>query len=168
MKNYLLVLFAIIQLRLIAQDVIYFHNNTQQLAKVMEVNQNEIVYKKASNPDGPVYRINKSDVSSIAYENGGRDLFNTSPATNTSIAAPAPQQPAAQQGSPNTVIQYYPTPSPRPNIVVQLGAPIYTPPVFVGGVFNYGYGFGNYYGGYGHPHGHHYYPNHYNRPRCIW
>jgi hypothetical protein len=45
------------------------------LSKVLEVNQNDIKYKKHSNLNGPMYTINKSEVMSINYENGDKDSF---------------------------------------------------------------------------------------------
>ena len=58
-----------------AQDVIVMKDNTTILSKVTKVSQTEIEYKKWSNLDGPTYTINKSEVSSVNYENGDRDVF---------------------------------------------------------------------------------------------
>ncbi len=164
MKNAILLLLAIVQVNLMAQDVIYFNNGTQQLTKVIEINQTEVIYKKASNPDGPQYRVNKSDISSIAYENGGRDLFNSTSANTSSVVTPATVTQVTPPPQQNTVVQYYPAPAPRPNVVVQLGAPVYVPPVVFGGTF----GYGNYYGGYAYPSRGPWNHHHGYRPRCHW
>ncbi len=43
-----------------AQDVITMKDGTDVQAKIIEVNPSEIRYKKYSNPDGPIFTINKS------------------------------------------------------------------------------------------------------------
>lgn len=58
-----------------AQDAIYKKDKTKLDAKVTEVGNWEVKYKSASNPDGPVYTIPKSDIAIIIYQNGSSDLF---------------------------------------------------------------------------------------------
>lgn len=45
-------------------------------SKVLEVNPSVIRYKKDSNPNGPTYTINISDIVSINYENGETENFD--------------------------------------------------------------------------------------------
>ena len=45
-----------------AQDVIVKRDGSTILAKVLEMNQDNIKYKKFSNQNGPTYTINLSDV----------------------------------------------------------------------------------------------------------
>jgi hypothetical protein len=71
----------------LAQDVILKKDNTTVLSKVIEVTGTEIKYKKWSNQDGPTYSINRSEVTSINYQNGDVDKFTDKAATN-----PVPQQ----------------------------------------------------------------------------
>jgi len=59
-----------------AQDKIHTTDNTVIEAKVIEINDAEIKYKKFSNPNGPSYVIDKLKVSMIVYENGEKDIFN--------------------------------------------------------------------------------------------
>ena len=59
-----------------AQDVIVKKDGSTIMSKVLEVNVSDVRYKKFSNMTGPTYTINKSDLLSINYENGERDLFN--------------------------------------------------------------------------------------------
>ena len=59
-----------------AQDVILKKDNTTVLSKVIEVTSTEIKYKKWSNQDGPTYSIDRSEVSSINYENGEVESFS--------------------------------------------------------------------------------------------
>ncbi|OIN56641.1 hypothetical protein [Arsenicibacter rosenii] len=58
-----------------AQDNIILRNGDEIPAKVLEVGQQELKYKKSSNPDGPVYTAPLSDVFLIKYANGTKDVF---------------------------------------------------------------------------------------------
>lgn len=60
-----------------AQDVIVKKDGSTILSKILEVNPSDIKYKKYSNLDGPVYTMQKSDLLSINYKNGERDVFNS-------------------------------------------------------------------------------------------
>lgn len=62
-----------------AEDLIVLRNGDIVKAVVTDITQTEIKYKKASNPNGPSYTINKSDVLSINYENGDKDVFGSTP-----------------------------------------------------------------------------------------
>lgn len=95
-----------------AQDVIYLTSGTQQNGKVLQVNVNEVSYKKAENPDGPVYIISKSDISMIEYQNGAKDVFNNNP--NYSSTNP-PSNPIYSQ--PNQTIV-------RPQVTI-IAPPVY-------------------------------------------
>lgn len=59
-----------------AQDTIVKNNYTRILAKVLEINQKEIKYKKFDNPDGPLYIIDRKEVSRIVYSNGSVDTIS--------------------------------------------------------------------------------------------
>ncbi len=66
-----------------ADDVIVMRNGDVVNAKVTEITQDEIKYKKASRPDGPLYTVNKSDVLAINYEDGEKETFEDyAPAAN--------------------------------------------------------------------------------------
>ena len=65
-----------------AQDVIVKKDGSTIIAKVLEVNQDNIKYKKLSNQNGPTYTISISDVMSVNYENGEKEDFNNSSITN--------------------------------------------------------------------------------------
>ncbi len=60
---------------LLAQDKIHTSNNSIIEAKVIEITQTEIKYKKFINQSGPLYTISKTDVVMIVYENGNFDEF---------------------------------------------------------------------------------------------
>lgn len=58
-----------------SQDVITTRSGESIQARVLEVGQTEIKYKKVDNPEGPVYWILKSMVLMVKYENGTVDVF---------------------------------------------------------------------------------------------
>ena len=53
-----------------AEDVISLQNGDIVKAIISEITPNEIKYKKASNPKGPTYTIDKKSVTSILFQNG--------------------------------------------------------------------------------------------------
>lgn len=58
-----------------AQDKLYKKNGDMIQVNVTEITQRTVSYKKADNPDGPTYTINKADVAKISYPNGSEDIF---------------------------------------------------------------------------------------------
>lgn len=54
----------------LAQDIIAFRDGKKVEAKVLEITQNEIKYKKYHNPDSPLYTIHQSRVQYIKYAYG--------------------------------------------------------------------------------------------------
>jgi hypothetical protein len=84
MKKYLFVLFAILAgFNLKAQDIITKSNGEEIQAKILEISDTEIKYKKFSYQTGPTYTVKKSDVVSIKYPNG--DIENYGAATTPSV-----------------------------------------------------------------------------------
>lgn len=59
-----------------SQDKIYKTDNTIIQARVQEVSDAEIKYKKFSNPNGPLYSVKKENVRMIVYENGEKEVYN--------------------------------------------------------------------------------------------
>jgi hypothetical protein len=75
-KIILTTLIAIFTLTLcFSQDVITTRSGESIQAKILEVGQKEIKYKKVDNLEGPVYWILKSVVLMVKYENGTVDVF---------------------------------------------------------------------------------------------
>lgn len=72
-----------------AQDIITLKNGDDVKAKVIDIGTNEIKYKKWDNPDGPAYTLTKGEIFMIKYQNGTKDVFNT-----TQTAVPTPPPPA--------------------------------------------------------------------------
>ena len=58
-----------------SQDVITTRSGESIQAKILEVGQTQIKYRKSDNPEGPVYWILKSAVLMVKYENGTVDVF---------------------------------------------------------------------------------------------
>lgn len=67
-----------------AQDVIVKKDGSTILSKVLEINTDDIKYKKYSNPNGPTYQISKSEIFAINYENGDKDDFSKETERNNS------------------------------------------------------------------------------------
>lgn len=75
---YMILVGMMISLPISAQDVIVKKNGSTILSKVMEINSSDVKYKKHSNLNGPTYTIAKSELLSINYENGEKDVFDDS------------------------------------------------------------------------------------------
>ena len=75
-KQIVLAMLSLAALNVAAQDVVVKKDGSTIIAKVLEVNQDNIKYKKFSNQNGPTYTINLSEVMSVNYENGDKDVFN--------------------------------------------------------------------------------------------
>lgn len=73
-----------------SQDVIVKKDGSTILSKVLEVSDTQVKYKKASNPDGPTYTINISNLVSINYQNGEKESFDSSASSPNKKAEPAP------------------------------------------------------------------------------
>lgn len=58
-----------------SQDVIFFRDSTTVNAKVMEVTDYTVIYKKNSTEDEKSYQINKNSIASIIYEDGRQESF---------------------------------------------------------------------------------------------
>ncbi len=61
---------VIISMSATAQDTITKNDGSYIQAKVLEVTPTEVKYKKFNNQDGPLFILNKADISEIRYENG--------------------------------------------------------------------------------------------------
>jgi hypothetical protein len=66
-----------------AQDVIVKTDKSEIKAKVVEIADLSIKYKKWDNQDGPLYNIAKADVFMIIYANGQREIIKQVQKMNT-------------------------------------------------------------------------------------
>lgn len=71
-------------------DVLTRIDNTTTEVIVVEIDDKVISYRKSSNPTGPLYRIPRTEVKSIRYDNGEVEQF-----TKVSPPVAAPRQPVA-------------------------------------------------------------------------
>lgn len=78
MKLFLLSIFLCIGIRSIAQDNIIQSNGTEIQAKVIEVTETSVRYKRFDNLAGPIYSLSKIEIVMIQYENGTKDTFSSS------------------------------------------------------------------------------------------
>jgi len=62
--------------KLYAQDKIYLKSGENIEAKILEINLDEIKYKKFSYLEGPTFTILKSDIQMLIFENGETEMFN--------------------------------------------------------------------------------------------
>lgn len=85
-KTLLLFLFIAISQMILADDIIYLKNGDEIRSTISEISQTEVKYKKANNPTGPQYIINKSDVLMIIYSNGEKEIFKEEINTNTNTS----------------------------------------------------------------------------------
>ena len=72
----LLILLASLCIQASAQDIITLRNGNEITAQVLEVNINDVRYKKFSNLEGPTYTEAKRNIQMIEYANGEKDVFN--------------------------------------------------------------------------------------------
>lgn len=85
MRSFFYLTFSLILLccaqTLLAQDIITLKTGKEIKAKVLELNDEEIKYKRFENLEGPQYVLQLSKVLKIRYENGFEEVFDvpTSP-----------------------------------------------------------------------------------------
>lgn len=60
-----------------SQDVITKSNGDEILAKILEVTQNDVKYRKFDQQNGPIFTISKAELLMVKYENGSKDVFNS-------------------------------------------------------------------------------------------
>jgi hypothetical protein len=72
------------------QDIIVMKTGDEIKAKVEQVLDTEIKYRKFENQGGPVYSAKKAEVFMIRYENGSKDVFSS----QTSPVITQPSQPS--------------------------------------------------------------------------
>ena len=80
MKNVIL-FFILIQLSSIcfSQDIIMLTDGDSIKSRIIEIGVDDISYKKSdSTESNPIYKVLKSDVAYILYNNGNKDVFQDS------------------------------------------------------------------------------------------
>lgn len=77
-KTLFLIAFITSAFSLNAQDILVHKSGEAENVKVLEVSPTEVKFKKSNNPDGPVFIENRSNLSSIQFENGEVQTFEKS------------------------------------------------------------------------------------------
>lgn len=90
MKNcfFLIVIASLLSVNSKAQDIITKRNGDDIQAKVLEISDTEIKYKKFNFLDGPTYTEEKSKILIIRYENGSKDIFPEKDKETTAVVSP--------------------------------------------------------------------------------
>lgn len=70
-----IIIFSFMVLISNSQDVIYLKNKKEIQAKVFEINDERIMYRKYEQPEDSIFQISKEDVVLIIYQNGTREVF---------------------------------------------------------------------------------------------
>ena len=81
---YLFLVIALFTITVSAQDKIYLKSGENIEAKILEINLNDVKYKRYTNQEGPLYTIVKSDIHMVIYENGESEIFNKNSNNNSS------------------------------------------------------------------------------------
>lgn len=84
----LLLLFACLTaaLGVYAHDIIVKKDGSTIESKVERITSTEVEYKKATNLNGPTYTIPISDLLAINYDNGEKETFGSSPASQSTYS----------------------------------------------------------------------------------
>lgn len=61
-----------------SQDIITFKSGEEIKVKVEEITPLNVSYKKFENLNGPIYTSKKTEIFMIKFENGTKEIFNTS------------------------------------------------------------------------------------------
>jgi hypothetical protein len=77
MKNLFVLLALFLFNQVNAQDTIFQTDGTVLEAKVKEITSEEIRFTMSSNPDGPLYILQRSEVNRIKYKNGTQEQITT-------------------------------------------------------------------------------------------
>lgn len=96
MKKTTLLLLSLLSMTVVAQDIIVTQDEKRIDAKILEVSNSEIKYKKYSYQDGPTFVISIAEVNSILYENGDVQMYSRQ----------MEQEQETEQSTPDYSIQY--------------------------------------------------------------
>lgn len=87
-RIFIILLFTSLSINLFGQDQLFKKDNSKLEVKVLEVSPTEVKYKLKSNPDGPTYILNKSDIALLIYANGEHETFPESKQKTEIVYAP--------------------------------------------------------------------------------
>lgn len=58
-----------------AQDIIYLKDGSTVKAKISEINDGDVKYKRFDNPEGPTYTISRDRAEKVVFENGVEEIL---------------------------------------------------------------------------------------------
>ena len=87
MRKFTTLVLMSLSLAVSAQDIIVTRDNKRIDANITEVSGDNIRYKKANSPDGPVFVMPVKDINSIVYKNSDVQTFEETAATQNLPAA---------------------------------------------------------------------------------
>jgi hypothetical protein len=77
MKNLVcLILYLAVSQSINAQDTLFLRNKEKSIVKVKEIGPSEISFIRFDYLDGPIYRVYKTNVDKIFFQNGLKEYFN--------------------------------------------------------------------------------------------
>jgi hypothetical protein len=79
MKFILTTIFCLTAFFAFSQDLIVFKTGEETTAKVLEITNDEVLYKLTDNLEGPQRRANQKDILFVKYANGKKEMFTTEP-----------------------------------------------------------------------------------------
>lgn len=85
-----------------AQDVIVKKNGSTVLCRVVDVSSSEVVYKKWTDLQGSNYVLNRTDITTINYENGRKEILSSQ---NVNEFAPSNQNTGQQSLNDNALLK---------------------------------------------------------------
>ena len=86
LSTFIVVIMVFITFKVNAQDTIYLKDeNPFIIAKILEVNSNNLKYRKYSNIEGPVYTIEKINIRRVVYQNGEIEMFSSDGLNSTIV-----------------------------------------------------------------------------------
>ena len=96
-KNCILIILIFVSSQLLAQDIIVKNDKTEIKAKITEILDEVIKYKKFEMLDGPIYSIKKIEVFMLIYQNGTKEYIESKPIT-ANATSPALDSVALEPG----------------------------------------------------------------------
>lgn len=122
MKNLLTILaFTLLGLTAKAQDMIYKNDGTEISAKVLEISDTEVRFKKTENLDGPTYVVSVKDLLMLRPAKGAVIVFKKDVQPNPLVPNPAStvvQTPAPSAVPQQPTVVQQPRVEPPPTVVM--------------------------------------------------
>lgn len=80
---YIAVVFCLSSL---AQDTLYFTNQVRLAVLLLEINPDNVKYKRFDNKEGATYTVLKNELQLVKFKNGSKEVFNEMPTVKTATA----------------------------------------------------------------------------------